>query len=124
MAAALKLALAALLAAACSAPSAKRPSVVDLRVCVSDERFVESWSKSFKSAAALEPREGRECDVTARANSDLNADKVTVRSAFDGSILVELEGPVDFVPRLAAMSLAPDTEPYKRVKAQREKSGF
>ncbi len=93
-------------------------------MCVAEERLVESWAKNFKSAAAIEPREGRDCDIVARSTSDLNADKMTIRSAFDGSVLVELEGPVDFVPRLAAMALSPDTEPYKRVKAQREKSGF
>ena len=124
MASALRLALAALLAAACAGSAGKRPSVVDLRVCVAEERLVESWAKSFKTAAAVEPRDGRECDVVARALSDVNADKVTIRSAYDGSVLVELEGPVGFVPRLAALSLAPDTEPYKKVVAQREKSGF
>lgn len=121
---ALRLALAALLAAACAGPAGKRPSVVDLRVCVAEERLVESWAKNFKSATAAAPREGRECDVVARSVSDLNADKVTIRSAYDGTVLVELEGPVDFVPRLAAMALSPDTEPYKRVRVQREKSGF
>lgn len=93
-------------------------------MCVAEERLVESWAKSFKSAAAVDPREGRECDLVARSTSDLNADKMTIRSAYDGSVLVELEGPVEFIPRLASLSLAPGTQPYIRVKAQREKSGF
>jgi hypothetical protein len=113
----------AVLLAACAGPHGKRPSVVDLRVCVSDERFVEPWSKSFVKAVTGDPREGRECDFTALPGS-LNDDKVVLRSAFDGSVLAELEGPVDFVPRLAALSLAPESEPYKRLKKQREKSGF
>ncbi len=114
----------AVLVAGCAAPAPKAPPKLDLRVCVQEESLVEAWGAVFEKAAASEPREGRECDVTARAASLLNAGKVTLRSAYDGSVLTEIEGPVELVPRLAAMSLGRDSEHYARLKTAREKSGF
>ena len=93
-------------------------------MCVQDDGLVESWAKYFSKAVASEPREGRECDVVARAASALNADKVTLRSAYDGTVITEIEGPMELVPRLAALSLAPNSEAYLRLMAQRKKSGF
>lgn len=115
--------LLALLLSSCAAPAAKAPPKVALRVCVEREDQAEPWSKYFERAAAVPPREGRECDVVASA-SVLNAGKVSLRSAYDGSPLAEVEGPVDLVPRLAALSLAPDTEPGKDLAARRAASGF
>jgi hypothetical protein len=115
---------AAALLAACAAPLPKAPPKLDLRVCVQEESLVEAWAEHFSKAAAVEPREGRECDVVARAASILNAGKVTLRSAYDGSVVTEIEGPLELVPRLAAMSLAADSDHYARLKAAREKAGF
>lgn len=86
--------------------------------------MVEPWGREFAEAVVSEPREGRACDVAARAASLLNAGKVTLRSAYDGSVVTEIEGPVELVPRLAAMSLGPGSEHYARLKAARAKSGF
>lgn len=116
--------LAALLGAACAAPAAKPSPRIGLRVCVSEPRFVEAYAERFAGATAAEPRGGRECDVTARAPSALNAGKVVLRSAYDGSVLVEIEGGVELVPNLAALALAPGGGIYERVLAQRSASGF
>lgn len=126
MASALRITPALLLAAACAAPS-KSPKInlfTDLRVCVQDESVVEAYAKYFSSAVAADPRGGRDCDLTVRAGSALNAGNVTLRSAYDNSVLAEIEGQVDLLPRLAAMSVAPGSEPYRLVTAQRAASGF
>ena len=110
--------------ASCAAPAEKSAAALDLRVCVPDAAAVEAWGGHFALAVALEPREGRECDFTARAASILNAGKVTLRSAYDGAVIAEIDGTVELVPRLAALSLAPGSEPYEKLKAQRRASGF
>lgn len=115
---------AAALSAACAAARRAPPARVDLRVCVAEEALVEAWARHFASAVAGPARGGRDCDFTAAAPSALNAGQVSLRSAYDGAELVVLEGPVDLVPRLAALSLAPGTAPHERLRAQREKSGF
>lgn len=114
--------IAAVLLGACAAPAAKAP-VLALRVCVEREEQVEAWAKFFQKAAAVPPRDGRDCDVVAAA-SPMNAGKVTLRSAYDGTVLGEIEAPVELVPRLAALSLGPDTEPGKALAARRAASGF
>ncbi len=110
-------------AAACAAPAPKTAPLVNLRVCVENEAQVESWRKAFVAAAAVEPREGRDCDLVAKSTT-MNAGRVSLRSAYDGSLLGEIEGPVDLVPRLAALTVAPGTEPSERLAAQRKASGF
>lgn len=109
-------ALAAVLA--CAPPGRNVPPVVDLRVCVGSEAEVEVYRRYFKAAAVAEGRGGRDCDVVA-SGTVLNAGKVTLRSAYDGVILAELEGPADLAPQLSALSLAPGTDAYVRVSAQR-----
>ena len=97
---------------------------MDLRICVETESAVEAYAKHFIAAVAAEPRGGRDCDLTVRAASALNAGSATLRSAYDGSVLTEIDGPVDLLPQLAALSVARETEPYRRVVAQRAASGF
>ena len=126
MASALRLAAALLLSAACATPEKKTrtATTLDLRICVETESVVEAYAKHFAAAVAAEPRGGRDCDLTVRAGSALNAGSATLRSAYDGSVLAEIDGPVELLPQLAAMSVARDTEPYRRVAAQRAASGF
>lgn len=126
MASALRIAVALALTAACAAPG-KSPKIdlfTDLRVCVQDESVIEAYAKYFTAAVASDPRGGRDCDLTVRAASALNAGNVTLRSAYDNSVLAEIEGQVDLLPRLAAMSVARGTEPYRLVTTQRAASGF
>ncbi|MBI4062242.1 MAG: hypothetical protein HY403_12535 [Elusimicrobia bacterium] len=84
---------------------------------------MEAYRRHFRAATAAEPRDGRECDVTVRGTL-LNAGKITLRSAYDGSILAEIEGPMDLTPQLAALSLAPDTDAHRRVSEQRARPAF
>jgi len=109
--------------AACGAPSKKVDARVDLRVCVEEARQVEAYAKYFTTAVVAEPRGGRECDFTARGTT-LNAGKVTLRSAYDDSILGELDVPVELAPKLAAFTLARGTEVYSHILKQRDASGF
>lgn len=110
-------ALAAALAA-CGPPVRDIPPFVNLRVCVESESDVEAYRRHFKSAVAAEPRGGRECDVSVRA-ATMHAGKVTVRSAYDDSILAEIHGPVDLAPQLVKIALEPGTDAHRRVSAQR-----
>lgn len=107
----------------CVAPSAKAPGRLDLRVCVEDESLVAGYAEHFLAAVASEPRGGRDCDLTA-SGKRFNAGKVTLRSAYDGSVLAELDVPVEMAPKLAAFTLARGSEPYRRLVAQRDASGF
>lgn len=109
--------------AACGPPPRDAPPVVDLRVCVENEAAVALYRPHFKAAVAAEPRDGRECDVSVRA-ATLNAGKVTVRSAYDGSVLAEILGPMDLAPHLVKLALAPGTQAHQRVTAQRAASGL
>ena len=119
--------LTGLIIGACAAPSHIATEKIDLSVCImdapnTDEQNVllAEYRKHFASAVVTaDSRGGRECDVEAHIVSALNADKVTLRSAYDGSALAEVSGPVDLMPRLAAISLARENEPYRRVSAQR-----
>lgn len=104
--------------AACGPPVRDIPPFVDLRVCVESEADVEAYRRHFKSAVAAEPRGGRECDVSVRA-AKLHAGKVTVRSAYDDSILAEIHGPVDLAPQLVKIALEPGTDAFRRVSEQR-----
>ena len=100
-------------AAACAPPPRDVPPVLDLRVCVEGEAAVELYARHFKGATATGP-----CDVTVR-DTALNAGKVTVRSAYDQSVLAEIEGPVDLAPQLVKLALARGTQAYRKVSAQR-----
>ncbi len=86
--------------------------------------LLADYQRYFVSAVvAADSRGGRECDVEAHIVSALNADKVTLRSAYDGSALAEVSGPMDLMPQLTAMSLARGSEPYQRVRVQKSRSG-
>ncbi|MDD5302628.1 MAG: hypothetical protein PHS14_05900 [Elusimicrobia bacterium] len=108
---------------ACGPPPRDVPPVVDLRVCVENEESVALYRPHFKTAVAAEPRDGRECDAAVRG-ATLNAGKVTVRSAYDGSVLAEILGPMDLAPQLVKAALMPGTQAYQRVTAQRAAAGF
>lgn len=117
-------ALAALaLLAACRPPPRDVPPVVDLRVCVETAEEVEAYRPHFKTPVAAEPKGGRICDAVVRAE-DRDGGKVTVLSAYDGSVLAEILGPLDLAPRLVKAALAPGTLAYQRVTAQRTKAEF
>ena len=96
---------------------------MDLRACVESDEAAESYRRYFKAASAAEPRGGRECDFTVRGTK-LDAGIVTLRSAYDGSVLAEIDGSADLMAQLAALSLARGTEAYRRVVAQRTASGL
>jgi hypothetical protein len=115
-------ALAALALAACAAPRREVPPVVDLRVCVQSEADVELYHRFFKVAVAAEPRGGRECDAVVKSET-LNAGKVIVRSAYDNSMLAEIEGTVDLAPQLVKLALEPGTDAYHRLWKQRKAAG-
>lgn len=109
--------------AACASPAPKQYALVDLRVCVQDASFVEAYTRHFAAAVASEPSGGRECDVTAQVAA-LNTGQVTMRSAYDGTVLAEIEGPMDLAPQLAALSLSRVTQAYRRVSLQRAAYSF
>ena len=119
--------IAVLVVAACVAPPRSASEKIDLSICVMDApnadeqtTLLAEYRKYFVSAVvAADSRGGRECDVEAHIVSALNADKVTLRSAYDGSALAEVSGPLDLMPRLTAMSLTRGGEPYQRVRAQK-----
>lgn len=104
--------------AACGPPPRNYPPLADLRVCVENEAAVEAYRPHFKAPVAAEPRGGLMCDATVRAE-DRNGGKVTVRSAYDGTVLAEILGPLDLAPRLVKAALSPGTAAYRRVAAQR-----
>ncbi len=108
--------------AACAAPQREVPPVVDLRVCVQSEADAELYRRHFKTAVAAEPRGGRECDAVVRSET-LNAGKVVVRSAYDNSMLAEIEGTVDLAPQLVKLALEQGTDAYRRLWAQRKAAG-
>lgn len=114
----LRLAALAAALAACSPPVRDIPPFVNLRVCVENEADAEAYRLHFRSAVAAEPRGGRECDISVRA-ATMHAGKVTVRSAYDGSILAEIHGPVDLAPQLVKIALEPGTDAHRRVSEQR-----
>ena len=107
--------------AACGPPPRNYPPLADLRLCVENEAEVEAYRPHFKAPVAAEPRGGRMCDATVRAE-DRNGGKVTVRSAYDGSVLAEILGPLDLAPRLVKAALTPGTEAHRRVTNQRAKA--
>lgn len=104
--------------AACGPPPREVPPVVDLRVCVQTEQEIEAYRPHFKAPVAAEPKGGRMCDAVVRAE-DRDGGRVTVRSAYDESVLAEILGPLDLAPRLVKAALAPGTLAYERVTAQR-----
>ncbi len=118
-----RLLAAAFLLGACAPPAREVPPVVDLRVCVETAAQAEAYRRHFKDAVAVPPRGGRDCDVTVKS-ATLNAGKVTVRSAYDGSVLAEIDGPVDLAPQLVKVAIEQGTESYRKVWAQRSASGF
>lgn len=107
--------------AACGPPPRDVPPVADLRVCVENEAAVEAYRPHFKAPVAAEPQRGRMCDASVHTE-DRNGGKVTVRSAYDGSVLAEILGPLDLAPKLVKAALAPGTLAYRRVTAQRTKA--
>lgn len=109
--------------AACAPPAREDHPVVDLRVCVENEAAVEAYRRFFKTAVFAEPRGGRSCDVVVQT-ATMHAGKVTVRSAYNGEVLAEIEGTVDLAPNLAHISLDQHTDAYRRVWAQRKAAGF
>jgi len=109
--------------AACAPPAREVPPVVDLRVCVENEAQVELYHRYFKAAVATPPRGGRDCDAVVTA-STMDAGKVTVRSAYDGSVLAEIEGTIDLAPQLVKVALDQGTDAYRRLWKQRKASGF
>lgn len=104
--------------AACGPPPRENPPLIDLRVCVENAAAVDAYRAHFKAATAEDPRGGRACDASIRAE-DAGGGKVTVSSAYDGSVLAEILGPLDLAPRLVRAALAPDTAAYRRLAAQR-----
>jgi len=108
--------------AACAAPAREKIPVVDVRLCVSTEEEAALYRPLFESAAAVEPRGGRDCDAVVKA-ATLHAGMIKVTSAYDGSTLADIEGTLELAPSLVKLALGQETEGYQRVRAQRKEAG-